>query len=174
MDGIFVQVIVSGLLLGGVYARQRRAEPDIWGGAGHQFRPRRPDDARHVPDFRPVRVLENQSRIYQPSSWSRRRSFWSEWLFSGCSSNPLQNASALMLVFSTFGLSIALQNLVLMGFKADYRTILICIFHGNLGRGRHQRQHPPACCFRSRPGFAPRPFSSPAVHLSGESPAGAG
>jgi branched-chain amino acid transport system permease protein len=37
---------------------------------------------------------------------------------------PLQNASALMLIFSTFGLSIALQNLALMGFKADYRTIL--------------------------------------------------
>jgi len=38
---------------------------------------------------------------------------------------PLQNASALMLIFSTFGLSITLQNLALMGFKADYRTILI-------------------------------------------------
>ena len=37
---------------------------------------------------------------------------------------PLQNASALMLIFSTFGLSIALQNLALMGFRADYRTIL--------------------------------------------------
>ena len=85
MDGIFVQVIVSGLLLGGVYALLSVGLNLIFG-------------VVRVINFAhgDLMMLGMYLTFYlfafykidpnwPPSSWWRRRSFWSEWPCSGCS-----------------------------------------------------------------------------------------
>jgi branched-chain amino acid transport system permease protein len=48
---------------------------------------------------------------------------------------PLLKASALMQIFATFGLSIILQNSALMAFTADYRTVLTSYSSASLDVG---------------------------------------
>jgi branched-chain amino acid transport system permease protein len=124
MDGIFVQVIVSGLLLGGVYALLSVGLNLIFGvvrvinfahgdlmmlGMYLTF---------YLFGFYKIDPYLSAFVLVAPAL------FLVGMAIQRLLIKPLQNASALMLIFSTFGLSIALQNLALMGFKADYRTIL--------------------------------------------------
>ncbi len=124
MDGIFVQVIVSGLLLGGVYALLSVGLNLIFGvvrvinfahgdlmmlGMYLTF---------YLFGFYKIDPYLSALILVAPAL------FLVGMAVQRLLIKPLQNASALMLIFSTFGLSIALQNLALMGFKADYRTIL--------------------------------------------------
>lgn len=125
MDGIFVQVIVSGLLLGGVYALLSVGLNLIFGVV-------RVINFAHGDLmmlgmyltfflFSYLRIDPYLASIVFVAPALFLIGLAVQWLLI----RPLQSASALMLIFATFGFSIALQNLALMGFKADYRTILI-------------------------------------------------
>ena len=124
MDGIFVQVIVSGLLLGGVYALLSVGLNLIFG------------VVRVINFAHGDLMMLGMYLTFYLFGFYKIDPYLSAFVLVAPALflvgmavqrlliKPLQNASALMLIFSTFGLSIALQNLALMGFKADYRTIL--------------------------------------------------
>lgn len=124
MDGVLVQAIVSGLLLGGVYALLSVGLNLIFG------------VVRVINFAHGDLMMLGMYLTFFLYSYFRIDPYLASFLLVAPALfligmavqrlliKPLQSASALMLIFSTFGLSIALQNLALMGFKADYRTIL--------------------------------------------------
>ena len=124
MDGILLQVIVSGLLLGGVYALLSVGLNLIFGVV------RVINFAHGDLMMLGMYLTFYLFGLYQIDPYLSAILLVAPALFlvgmavQRLLIKPLQNASALMLIFSTFGLSIALQNLALMGFRADYRTIL--------------------------------------------------
>jgi branched-chain amino acid transport system permease protein len=135
MGEFFVQVVVSGLLLGGVYALLSVGLSLIFGvvrvinfahgdlmmlGMYLTF---------YLFGFYQIDPYLAGIFLVAPALFLVGMTV--QWLLI----KPLQNASALMLIFSTFGLSIALQNLALMGFKADYRTILTPLSTATLNLG---------------------------------------
>ncbi|HYB20126.1 MAG TPA: branched-chain amino acid ABC transporter permease [Thermodesulfobacteriota bacterium] len=124
MDGILLQVIVSGLLLGGVYALLSVGLNLIFGVV------RVINFAHGDLMMLGMYLTFYLFGLYKIDPYLSAILLVAPALFlvgmavQRLLIKPLQKASALMLIFSTFGLSIALQNLALMGFRADYRTIL--------------------------------------------------
>jgi branched-chain amino acid transport system permease protein len=124
MDQIFIQVIVSGLLLGGVYALLSVGLSLVFGvvrviNFAH-------GDLMMLGMYLTFYLFQ----LYRIDPYLAGIIIVAPALYivgvmvQRAIVQPLLKASALMQIFATFGLSIALQNSALMGFKADYRTIL--------------------------------------------------
>jgi branched-chain amino acid transport system permease protein len=124
MDEIFIQVIVSGLLLGGVYALLSVGLSLVFGvvrviNFAH-------GDLMMLGMYLTFYLFQ----VYKIDPYLAGIIIVAPALYivgvmvQRAIVQPLLKASALMQIFATFGLSIALQNSALMGFKADYRTIL--------------------------------------------------